>query len=52
VGDRRLRFDRERALGMAELALDDREPSRCGIHVPWLAPRAALIDNLGASARH
>jgi inner membrane protein len=50
IGD--LRFDRERALGMAELALDGRNPSRCRIHVPWVPPRAALIDNLGASARH
>ena len=48
VGD--LRFDRERALGMAEVALDSQAPDRCRIHVPWQAPRAALIDNPGTPA--
>ena len=42
LGD--LRFDRERALGMAEVALDAGNPSRCRYSVPWVPPRAALLD--------
>ena len=45
VGD--LRFDRERALGMAEIALDSRAPSRCRYSAPWVPPRAALLDAHG-----
>lgn len=41
VGD--LRFDRERSLGMSEIALDTRAPSRCRYSVPWVPPRAALL---------
>ena len=47
VGD--LRFDRERALGMAEVALDSRAPSRCRYSAPWVPPRAALLDAHGGS---
>ena len=42
IGD--LRFDNERGLGMSEIALDTRTPSRCRYHVPWVPPRAALLD--------
>jgi hypothetical protein len=43
VGD--LRFDNERGLGMSELALDRRGvPTQCRYSVPWVPPRAALLD--------
>ena len=43
IGD--LRFDREKPLGMAELALDGKSP--CRFSEPWVAPRAALLDVAG-----
>lgn len=48
VGD--MRFDREAGLGMSEIALDGR--SRCRFDAPWVPPRAALLDNLGAPGGH
>jgi hypothetical protein len=54
LGD--LRFDREKPLGFAEIALTGK--SRCRFTVPWVPPRAALLrappeapgSNLGGSA--
>jgi inner membrane protein len=41
VGD--LRFDREQPLGMSEIALGE-APSACRFNVPWVPPRAALLE--------
>jgi inner membrane protein len=41
VGD--LRFDREAALGMSELALSGAQSIRCHYTVPWLPPRNTLL---------
>ena len=41
IGD--LRFDRERALGMAEISLAAQPANRCRYNVPWVPPRAALL---------
>jgi hypothetical protein len=54
LGD--LRFDREKALGFTEIALQGK--SRCRYSVPWVPPREALLEapegvpgsNLGGSA--
>jgi hypothetical protein len=48
LGD--LRFDREKALGMSEIALDGK--ARCRFNVPWVPPRADLLNNLGGPAGH
>ncbi|MEJ0037631.1 MAG: metal-dependent hydrolase [Gammaproteobacteria bacterium] len=48
IGD--LRFDRERALGMSEIALDGQTPSRCRFSAPWVPPRAALLGAPGRDA--
>ncbi len=42
IGD--LRFDRERALGMAEIGLAAQPANRCRYSVPWVPPRAALLE--------
>jgi inner membrane protein len=49
IGD--LRFDRERPLGMAEIALGN-EVSSCRFHVPWIAPRATLLEGQGGRRRN
>jgi inner membrane protein len=41
LGD--LRFDRERALGLAEIELDVGAHSPCRYHEPWVPPRAVLL---------
>jgi len=41
IGD--LRFDREGALGMAEIQVEDPAHSRCRHNVPWVPPRATLL---------
>jgi len=48
LGD--LRFDREKALGMSEIALGGQ--SGCRFSAPWVAPRADLLNNLGGPSRH
>jgi len=42
IGD--LRFDREAGVGMAELAIDPGRPRSCRYKVPWIPPRADLLD--------
>jgi inner membrane protein len=42
IGD--LRFDREVALGMSEIALTDPAPARCRYDAPWVPPRDALLN--------
>jgi inner membrane protein len=42
IGD--LRFDRERGLGMAKLEISAAPQGRCPPRVPWLAPRAELLN--------
>jgi inner membrane protein len=41
LGD--LRFDRERALGMAEIEIEAPGHSPCSHHAPWVPPRADLL---------
>jgi inner membrane protein len=52
VGD--FRFDREPALGLAEIQLPASEDSRCRRSVPWTPPRAELlrIPKAGAAPRN
>jgi inner membrane protein len=48
LGD--LRFDREVGVGMAEMQIDPASRAACRYHVPWLPPRADLL-NSGAATR-
>jgi inner membrane protein len=41
IGD--LRFDREKALGMAEMVVDGSAHSPCRHKAPWVPPRASLL---------
>jgi hypothetical protein len=48
LGD--LRFDREKALGMSEIALGGQ--SGCRFRAPWVPPRADVLNNLDGPTRH
>lgn len=48
LGD--LRFDREKELGMSEIALAGK--SRCRFSAPWVPPRNDLLNNLGGPTPH